>query len=139
MRLKPQPFSHATALIAVLVVAFQALLATWPHSADSTTGHARQVEAAQQHEHRHAAHHLATDRGVGHPAGPPSDDLAHHAKFCCILGSKLGTALGPTPSVAFLVHPVSTAVTLVPPRSEFHELFRPPLRPLGARAPPSVI
>jgi hypothetical protein len=139
MRLTPPPFSRATALIAAFAVAFQALLANWPPSVDNASDHRHHVAAAQQHEHHHAAHYVGSEREVEHPGRAPSDDFAHHDKFCCILGCKLGTAIGPTPSVAPPIHPVSTAVALIRTRSEFNELFRPPLRPLGARAPPSVI
>jgi hypothetical protein len=114
--------------VVAFVFALQALLATWAPTA----------EISPHHDFHHAAEHHSLPHDAL-PGGSPSNGFDHHAKLCCILGSKLGTAIGPTPAIVFLLHPTAADAASVRPATEFHELFRPPLRPLGARAPPLAI
>jgi hypothetical protein len=121
--------SKAAALrvIAALAFAMQALLATWP---------AMRSEAAPSppHHSHHVAYH--SDDGADNPAQPEPEPVNHH-KLCCILGSKLGTAIGPAPEAVLLPVPTGElAAEVARARARIPAIVRPPLRPLGARAPP---
>jgi hypothetical protein len=138
MRLMPPVPRRATALIAAIAVAFQALLATWPPAANPTSDAGWQTQVLQQDDHHPAHHAVGREPGDTGPAGPPPEDFAHHAKFCCILGSKLGTAIGPAPAPVSLPTRVAEAAQASHAATEPGTLFRPHFWPLGARAPPFV-
>jgi hypothetical protein len=116
------------AVVAAAAVTLQALLATWPSSP---------IPSAPEPEHHahHAAHHAGHDGHAADPSGPPSGAPDHH-KFCCILGSKLGTAIGPAPASVSLPARLEDVILAHAPGTDVALVFRPPLRPLGARAPP---
>jgi hypothetical protein len=118
----------AVALAAALALALQALLATWSPPQSPSTAPAE-----------HGAHH-ASDHGAHTlPGADPTERTPapeNHHKFCCILGKKLGTALGPVP-VFPLLPPRRLAAAAAPPHRPLAlSVFRIPARPLGARAPP---
>ena len=122
----------AVALAAALALTLQALLATWPPPHEPPTAPAE-----------HGAHHAADPGAHAHhdalPGADPSEPTPvseNHHKFCCILGKKLGTAIGPAP-VSLLLPPRRLAAAAAPPhRPLILSVFRIPARPLGARAPP---
>jgi hypothetical protein len=122
----------AVALAAALALTLQALLATWtpPHKPPT---------APSDHGAHHAADHGAHALHDALPGADPSEPTPaseNHHKFCCILGKKLGTAMGPAP-VSLLLPPRRLAAAAAPlHRPLVLSVFRTPARPLGARAPP---
>jgi hypothetical protein len=123
----------AVAILAALALAAQALLATVPTARDAprSPGH-----------HHHGGHHGGahaghTDDHRRSPAEPPAIP-DHHGAFCCILGGKLGTALGPAPAAYVLPTRTAGPVALAPRAAKTFIVVTPPLRPVRARAPPLV-
>jgi len=118
-------------LIAALALALQALLATWPTSADIEGSDHPQIGLVD-HGAEHHAHGLVLD-GVPPPPSPGSD---HHAKFCCILGGKLGTALALAPTWSFVEPSRRSDVASAPHVPGVRVVLLRPQRPFRARAPP---
>jgi len=119
----------AVALAAALALTLQALLATWPSPQTAPTDH------GAHHAADHGAH-APHDALPGADPSEPTPTSENHHKFCCILGKKLGTAIGPAP-VFLLVPPRRLAAAAAAPhRPLMLSVFRIPARPLGARAPP---
>jgi hypothetical protein len=113
------------AIIGAFAVTLQALLVTWP------TAQTRPGILHDQSQHHHSFS-VATDAAHDHG----SRDAQHHYGFCCILGSKLGTAIGPAPAFFNLGGGnAEIAIRQLPP-TEFLIVIRRLERPLGARAPP---
>ena len=128
---RPRSTRRSITLIAVLALAIQALLATWPTAAD-VGGPGPQQRGHDGHVAEHHAHDVASEPA----APPPSRGSDHHAKFCCILGAKLGIALALTPAWSF-AEPSRRSDVATAPRAP--GVLFVPLRPQGpfqARAPP---
>jgi hypothetical protein len=124
--------SKAAALGVIMALAFamQSLLATWT---------AMRSDAAPSHPHHshHVAHH--SHDSADNPAQPAPEPVDHH-KLCCILGSKLGTAIGPAPEPVLLPVPTGELVAEIAQAwTRIPVIVRLPLPPLGARAPPLLI
>jgi len=116
---------RAIALATSVAVALQAVLLTFapPVGAAATVV----THERQQHEH-----HVAHDDAQDHPADAPS----HHLGLCCILGNKLGTALGTVAAPPSLPAPTAVLIVMLPLHGAITIDRRPQSGALGARAPP---
>jgi hypothetical protein len=122
------PWSRkAIALVASVALALQALLLTFAPPVRTPAS----VAAHEQHAH---AHHAQDGEARDRPAESP----AHHAGLCCILASKLGTALGPVAAPPSLPAPDALRIALPPLHATAAIAARPRPGALGARAPPLV-
>jgi len=114
----------AIVFVAGIALAAQALLLTFAASVPA---------APAQSAH---ALHAHDDCPHEDDAPAPADVPAHHRGLCCILGDKLGTALGPvscppSPEIRTSFHAIVPAV-----RAEIAVITRAVSGSLGARAPP---
>jgi hypothetical protein len=113
------------ALLALVAFALQALLVTV----------APPLEAAPKAvAHSHHIHDSG-DCPYEHVPPAPADE-SHHRGFCCILGGKLGTALGPVASAPTVLERIAFYAVARPARAHVVMVTRPAVGSLGARAPP---
>jgi hypothetical protein len=117
---------QAIAVAASVAVALQAVLLTFA----PPVGAAATVVTHEHQEHEH--HAQQGDDAQGRPADVPS----HHLGLCCILGSKLGTALGPVAAPPSLPTPAAVLIVTLPLHGTITIDGRPQSGTLGARAPP---
>jgi hypothetical protein len=113
------------ALLALVSFAAQALLVTFAppvYAAPKTVAH---------------SHHRHDGVAAPHEHAPPTPaDDSHHRGFCCILGGKLGTALGPIASPPAGLERTAFRLIIQPTRARVVIIPRLAFGSLGARAPP---